>query len=293
VEVRIKGITEEIATLASQVGISAAKASSSVDTTLVGDGETNMNKPTGTATGTGRTRSRGNRRRHGSRRSSGGEPGGDKDKADISNKTSSEADKKETPPVEKKRSRGGRRKRRGQNKRGGIRGDRRKGEIAITSPVRQRALAQIEYYFSDDRLCQDVFLRQHMDCEGYVPAAFVFNFPSLRALALPYRELLDVVNTSQRLEVDYTNETVRVTIDYKKWLFPNPDGTRGAPRWIKALEDAAQPIEEEPPREQLLQPKRDQDSISSENSSPSKDASADVPSLVATDCCDSISEGSR
>mmetsp|Transcript_39605 Transcript_39605/g.92649 ORF Transcript_39605/g.92649 Transcript_39605/m.92649 type:complete len:126 (-) Transcript_39605:1338-1715(-) len=125
-----------------------------------------MNKPTGTATGTGRTRSRGNRRRHGSRRSSGGEPGGDKDKADISNKTSSEADKKETPPVEKKRSRGGRRKRRGQNKRGGIRGDRRKGEIAITSPVRQRALAQIEYYFSDDRLCQDVFLRQHMDCEG-------------------------------------------------------------------------------------------------------------------------------
>lgn len=90
-----------------------------------------------------------------------------------------------------------------------------------------------------------------MDCCGYVPFAIVHNFPSILSFHLPYMELLTAIHDlSKKIEVDFENECVRIKcksststssddgevddeVAWKKWLFPNPDGTLGCPRWIK------------------------------------------------------------
>jgi la-related protein 1 len=41
---------------------------------------------------------------------------------------------------------------------------------------------QLEYYFSIDNLCKDVFLRKHMDSQGFVFLAFIAGFKRIQAL---------------------------------------------------------------------------------------------------------------
>ena len=41
---------------------------------------------------------------------------------------------------------------------------------------------QLEYYFSIDNLCKDVYLRKHMDSQGFVFLAFIAGFKRLQAL---------------------------------------------------------------------------------------------------------------
>ncbi|ETI22085.1 hypothetical protein G647_06156 [Cladophialophora carrionii CBS 160.54] len=43
-------------------------------------------------------------------------------------------------------------------------------------------MTQIEYYFSIDNLCKDLFLRKHMDGQGYVPLSVIANFKRIKTL---------------------------------------------------------------------------------------------------------------
>ncbi|KAJ9609880.1 hypothetical protein H2200_006209 [Cladophialophora chaetospira] len=43
-------------------------------------------------------------------------------------------------------------------------------------------MTQIEYYFSIDNLCKDLFLRKHMDGQGYVPLGVIANFKRIKTL---------------------------------------------------------------------------------------------------------------
>jgi len=102
-------------------------------------------------------------------------------------------------------------------------------------------LYQVEFFFSDDELCRNTFLRRNMDCEGYVPAAMIFNFPSIAAYCFKYYDLLTVLaEKSNVLEIDRFNETLRRRDDYQKWLCPNSEGGFGCPRWIKQVQDGTQ-----------------------------------------------------
>jgi hypothetical protein len=42
-----------------------------------------------------------------------------------------------------------------------------------------RACVRSEWYFGVDNLCRDMFLRGYFDEEGWVPLAFICNFPSV------------------------------------------------------------------------------------------------------------------
>lgn len=76
-----------------------------------------------------------------------------------------------------------------------------------------------------------------MDLEGYLPAAMVFNFPSVVMYGVPYYDLMDYLNeNSSVLDVDVVNETIRVKLGWEKWLYPNGEGGFGCPRWIKQQE---------------------------------------------------------
>ena len=58
---------------------------------------------------------------------------------------------------------------------------------------------------------------------------------------IPYYDLLEALKTSEFVDVDAENECLRVKgvcgeEEYKKWLFPNDDGTLGCAKWVKEPE---------------------------------------------------------
>lgn len=99
------------------------------------------------------------------------------------------------------------------------------------------AVIQIEYFFTIDELVKNIYIRKHMDSDGFLPAALIFNFPSVLSYCIPYYDLLGAVDAhAKTIEVDFENECLRLKggeAAYKKWLMPNPDGTMGCPKWIK------------------------------------------------------------
>lgn len=97
-----------------------------------------------------------------------------------------------------------------------------------------------EFYFSSDNLVRDIFLRQHMDVDGFVPLAFVGSFQAVYAVHQDYASLLDAMKTSALVELDVVNEKVRLRDGWQKWLWPNADGGYGVPRYIKQADGEAE-----------------------------------------------------
>lgn len=60
---------------------------------------------------------------------------------------------------------------------------------------------QIEYYFSIDNLCKDLFLRQRMDSQGFVPLHFILAFQRIRDMQAELAMVRAVCEESN--EVDY------------------------------------------------------------------------------------------
>ncbi|XP_009769236.1 la-related protein 1C [Nicotiana tabacum] len=75
---------------------------------------------------------------------------------------------------------------------------------------------QIEYYFSDDNLVKDDFLRSKMDEEGWVPIELIANFPRVRHLTNNIQFILDCLRASTLVEVQ--DDKVRRRDDWKKWI---------------------------------------------------------------------------
>jgi la-related protein 1 len=96
-----------------------------------------------------------------------------------------------------------------------------------------------EFYFSPDNLVRDIFLRQHMDVDGYVPLAFVGSFQAVYSVHQDYASLLEAVKSSESVELDLENEKVRLRDGWQKWLWPNADGGYGVPRYIKTADEDA------------------------------------------------------
>jgi la-related protein 1 len=60
---------------------------------------------------------------------------------------------------------------------------------------------QLEYYFSVDNMCKDMFLRRHMDSQGFVPLAVIASFKRVKSLTEDF-EMLRHVSRGLR-NVDY------------------------------------------------------------------------------------------
>ncbi|GMF46327.1 unnamed protein product [Phytophthora fragariaefolia] len=93
-----------------------------------------------------------------------------------------------------------------------------------------------EFYFTSDNLVRDIFLRQHMDVDGYVPLAFVGSFQAVYSVHQDYASLLEAVKQSDALELDEPNEKIRLREGWQKWVWPNADGGYGVPRYIKTAD---------------------------------------------------------
>eukprot|EP00744_Colponema_vietnamica_P009743 GILI01013828.1.p1 GENE.GILI01013828.1~~GILI01013828.1.p1 ORF type:complete len:221 (-),score=76.40 GILI01013828.1:490-1152(-) len=91
------------------------------------------------------------------------------------------------------------------------------------SATPQEALQkQLEYYFSIQNLCKDMFLRMQMDQEGYVPIALLANFNRVRQLLAADSNLAipEVLAESQEVEVSADKLKIRKKVDWKYWLLP-------------------------------------------------------------------------
>lgn len=88
-------------------------------------------------------------------------------------------------------------------------------------------IAQIDYYFSIDNLCKDVYLRKHMDSQGFVPLTFITGFKRIQSLINNNYELLRIACLESRVvelvqDQDHVDR-IRRAEGWDKWLMPMED----------------------------------------------------------------------
>ncbi|XP_055324606.1 la-related protein 1 isoform X8 [Sitodiplosis mosellana] len=91
------------------------------------------------------------------------------------------------------------------------------------SSLKEAIRKQIEYYFSDENLQRDFFIRRKMDAEGYLPITLIASFHRIQALSSEIQVVLGAVQESDQLEV-FKNFKVRTKNDPTKWPIKHTPG---------------------------------------------------------------------
>ncbi|OBT51467.1 hypothetical protein VE04_09076 [Pseudogymnoascus sp. 24MN13] len=82
---------------------------------------------------------------------------------------------------------------------------------------------QLEYYFSIDNLCKDVFLRKHMDSQGFVFLSFIAGFKRIQSLTQDFELLRYSCQESDVIEIvvgDDGVDRLRRNDGWEKWVLP-------------------------------------------------------------------------
>ncbi|XP_037029747.1 la-related protein 1 isoform X2 [Bradysia coprophila] len=107
---------------------------------------------------------------------------------------------------------------------------------------------QIEYYFSEENLMRDFFLRRKMDPEGFLPVTLIASFHRVQALSTDVSIVIAAVQESETLEL-VNGFKVRTKTDPTKW--PIKAGENGdetlPPFTITVPKLAAEPLTTIPP----------------------------------------------
>ncbi|KAK4774069.1 hypothetical protein SAY87_029088 [Trapa incisa] len=82
-----------------------------------------------------------------------------------------------------------------------------------------RILNQIEYYFSDENLIKDTYLRQNMDEQGWVPINLIAGFKKVSNLTDSISLILESIQVSAVVEVQ--GDKVRKRSDWTRWIMPS------------------------------------------------------------------------
>eukprot|EP00899_Mesostigma_viride_P008187 jgi/Mesvir1/1736/Mv21188-RA.1 len=89
-------------------------------------------------------------------------------------------------------------------------------------PLKARICAQVDYYFSTENLCRDIFLRGQMDEAGWVPVANIAAFNRMRSLTQDINLVLESLKGSTQVELQ--GDKVRRRNDWANWLLPPTEG---------------------------------------------------------------------
>ncbi|XP_068232909.1 la-related protein 1B-like isoform X2 [Palaemon carinicauda] len=82
--------------------------------------------------------------------------------------------------------------------------------------VKDKIKKQVEYYFSDDNLANDIFMRRKMSKEGYIPVSLIASFNRMKQLTQDVKLIIEACKTSERLEVK-DEVWLRTKHEPKKW----------------------------------------------------------------------------
>lgn len=83
--------------------------------------------------------------------------------------------------------------------------------------------SQLSYYFTTNNLCKDIYLRQHMDSEGWIKLDFIRSFARIRRLVKDRNQLEECARSIAELEVEGSGKEakVRVKSGWERWLLLN------------------------------------------------------------------------
>nr|CAD7430508.1 unnamed protein product [Timema monikensis] len=84
-----------------------------------------------------------------------------------------------------------------------------------------------EYYFSEENLNRDFFLRRKMDIGGYLPISLIASFNRVKGLSTDLHLIYESIKESDMLEVDETR--VRTKDNPTKWPILEPTGPMPGP----------------------------------------------------------------
>lgn len=85
--------------------------------------------------------------------------------------------------------------------------------------LREYVRKQVEYYFSEENLQRDFFLRRKMDAQGYLPLSLIASFHRIQALTQDVGLVLEAVRESPLLELR-EEVKVRTVRDPLRWPLP-------------------------------------------------------------------------
>ncbi|KAL8480084.1 hypothetical protein ACS0TY_026861 [Phlomoides rotata] len=88
-----------------------------------------------------------------------------------------------------------------------------------TIALKASIVKQIEYYFSDENLQTDAFLKGLMDHQGWVPISRIANFNKVKQLNAETSFILDALLASETIEVQ--GDKVRRHNEWSKWVSPS------------------------------------------------------------------------
>jgi len=110
---------------------------------------------------------------------------------------------------------------------------------------------QLEYYFSIDNLCKDVFLRKHMDSQGFVFLAFIAGFKRIQALTGEIETLRFACQESNKIEIvkgDDGIDRVRIKDGWDKWILSMEERDESVrttgPSYFHTLDSNTQQVEQ-------------------------------------------------
>jgi la-related protein 1 len=96
---------------------------------------------------------------------------------------------------------------------------------------------QLEYYFSIDNLCKDVFLRKHMDSQGFVFLQFIGGFKRIQALTQDFELLRYACQESRVIDIIQDEDAVDRVRRKEGWE-----------KWVLAIEDRDVSVQNEGPK---------------------------------------------
>lgn len=113
---------------------------------------------------------------------------------------------------------------------------------------------QLEYYFSIDNMVKDIFLRKHMDSQGYIFLRVIAEFNRLKQLTTDYDLLKSVCLQSTIIEIrvgDDGKDRLRRVDDWERWILPmadrDPSAQTDGPASVRRPSAASQMRFEQPP----------------------------------------------
>ncbi|KAG9083073.1 hypothetical protein FRC07_014021 [Ceratobasidium sp. 392] len=104
--------------------------------------------------------------------------------------------------------------------------------------TRYYVLGQVEYYFSVQNMCQDLYLRQQMDSQGWIPISTVASFNRLRRLTPDVHIVREMMMLSSLVEISPDGDKARMA--HGAWsTFVLPDAQDASASSVSA---ASEPV---------------------------------------------------
>ncbi|XP_011871317.1 PREDICTED: la-related protein 1B [Vollenhovia emeryi] len=94
-----------------------------------------------------------------------------------------------------------------------------------TTTLKEYIRKQIEYYFSEENLVKDFFLRRKMNAQGFLPLTLIASFQRVQNLTMDIDLVIDAVVDSDRLELLKLEDGYKIRTSFEPLKWPISDIT--------------------------------------------------------------------